>query len=221
MHNINTEKTVSVIEGMTIGEGIEFFTDLIHFIDTKLLEGIDFVAMTKSKPCLLASGVKKLMKRLDLLVRVENIVCTETSATLRYEVEISLVDSFSGVLRAKAKAICSSDEERYKSSNCDTIYTKAKRRAVTTAILKVACLNEKFAYQDDIPEDTTNYRQSKTERPATIKQLSFLNDLIKRANTDVWAVNQYVQRHYGVKDYHDVSISVASLLIQKFLKACK
>ncbi len=223
MRNINTEKTVSVIAGMTIGEGLAFFADLTHFIDTNLIDGIDFVTMENSKPGLLPSGAKKLLDYLNLFARLEDIVCTEISDILSYEVEVYLVDDYSGALRAKGKARCSSEEEEYKYGSRDMIYSKAKSRAITTGILQVACLYEKFVYQDDVPEDITNsaYRQSKTERPATVKQLNYLHDLIKRSNTDIRAVNQYVQRHYGVKDYRDVSISDASLLIQKFIKACK
>ncbi len=223
MHNISLEETVSVIAGMTIGEGLEFFADLTHFINTNLISEIDFAVIANSKPCLLASGAKKIMKYLNLFARVEDIVCTEISDILSYEVEVYLVDDYSGALRAKGRARCSSEEEEYKYGSRDMIYSKAKSRAITTAILKVACLYEKFVYKDDIPEYITNrdYRQSKTERPATVKQLNYLHDLIKRTNTDVQAVNGYVRRHYGAEDYHNISISAASLLIQKFLKACK
>ncbi len=219
-NNVNAEKceTTSVIAGMTIGERIQFFAKFTRFIDTNLIDEIDFVPIENSKPCLLASGVKKLLDFLSLLVRVEDIVCTEISDMLSYEVEIALVDTYSGVLRGKGKAICSSEEEKYKYSSRDTIYSKAKHRAVTIAILQVACLYEKFGYKDDIPKPVTAYRQSKAERPATVKQLDYLCDLIKHTNTNIWAVNEYVQRHYGIKDFHNISISAASLLIQKFLK---
>jgi len=218
MSNTNTEENVSVIAGMTIGEGIQFFAKLTRFIDTNLISEIDYADIANSKPCLLASGVKKLLNYLNLFVRVEDIVCTEISNLLNFEVEIALVDTYSGVLRGRGKAICSSEEEKYKYSNRDTIYSKAKSRAVTIAILQVACLYEKFVYQDDIPKPVTAYRQSKTERPATVKQLDFLHDLFKRTKTDVWAVNEYVQRHYDIKDFHNISVSAASSLIQKFLK---
>ncbi len=219
-NNINAEKgeTISVIAGMTIGEGIQFFAKLVHFIDTNLISEIDYADIANSKPCLLASGVKKLLDYLNLFVRVEDIVCTEISDLLSFEVEVTLVDNYSGVLRGRGKAICSSEEEKYKYSSRDTIYSKAKSRAVTIAILQVACLYERFVYQDDMPKPVTAYRQSKTERPATVKQLDYLHDLIKRTNTDDGAVNEYVKRHYGIENYHDISISAASSLIEKFIK---
>lgn len=56
-------------------------------------------------------------------------------------------------------------------------------------------------------------------KPATKKQIAFLEKLMQEAGSSLEAVNRYVKKTYEVDDYHTASALIVSELIEKFQKA--
>lgn len=56
----------------------------------------------------------------------------------------------------------------------------------------------------------------KSERPASQKQIYFLETLMGQHGTTVDAMNKYVSQQYGIDDYRKISSYQASQLIERF-----
>ena len=59
-------------------------------------------------------------------------------------------------------------------------------------------------------------QQPRTDRAASQKQIAYLEKLMQDCGTSVASLNRYVQKNYGVDDYHKITSLMASELIQKF-----
>ncbi len=57
---------------------------------------------------------------------------------------------------------------------------------------------------------------SKTESPASKKQIYFLETLMGQHGTSVDAMNKYVSQQYGIDDYRKISSYQASQLIERY-----
>ena len=56
----------------------------------------------------------------------------------------------------------------------------------------------------------------KSERPASQKQIYFLETLMGQHGTTVDAMNKYVSQQYGIDDYRKISSFQASQLIERY-----
>jgi transposase-like protein len=105
-----------------------------------------------------------------------------------------------------------------------TLY--AKKRALVDAALNVGNLSARFTQDvEDMniePEHPVGRHPDKlnqkpqTDRPATQKQIQYLEMLMRQHNTSSEAMNKYVKEHWDVEDYKKITGVQASTLIEKF-----
>jgi hypothetical protein len=109
-----------------------------------------------------------------------------------------------------------------------------KKRALVDAALNVGNLSARFTQDvEDMnlePEqpsvgksveelrsnNSTSTSAPKTERPASQKQIYFLETLMGQHGTTVDAMNKYVSQQYGIDDYRKISSYQASQLIERY-----
>ena len=221
---------------LTVEEAVQFNNDVSRFIDTALTAGVDYgVIPNCSKPSLLKPGAEKIMIFLGLIARAEVINRLEdhTNAYFAYETKIFLIDH-DGVVRAEGFGIANSKESKFAKQNGysvqNIVLKMSKKRALVDAVLNVGALSGRFT-QDiedmsvvdsgkDVVEkssDNTPHIQATTEKPATAKQIRFLESLISKHGTTVEAVNQFINQKYGIDDYHNLSGKQISQIIEKFM----
>ena len=110
----------------------------------------------------------------------------------------------------------------------NTVLKMAKKRALVDAVLNVACLSGFFTQDlEDIldgnggNDQQTKQEQPRTDKPASAKQIAFLEKLMQEANATPAALNRRVKQLYNIDDYHNVTSAIASELIQKFQAAAQ
>jgi hypothetical protein len=69
---------------------------------------------------------------------------------------------------------------------------------------------------EELQSNNNTSSSPKTERPATQKQIAFLEKLMYQHGTSVEAMNKYVSQQYGMDDYRKISSYQASQLIERF-----
>lgn len=227
--------TASGARGLTVEEAKTFDDEMNRFIDTVLVTGADYGVIPHcSKPSLLKSGAEKILNYLGLIARVEitNRVEDYNVGFFSYECKVFLID-YNGVVKGEGVGITNSREGKYAKSNGysvqNVILKMAKKRALVDAALNVGNLSARFTQDvEDMniePEQTGGKnpedlkQKASTTKPATQKQIQYLEKLMQEAGSSPEAVNRYVQKKYGVEDYHKASSLVVSELIQKFQTA--
>lgn len=226
--------------GLTVEEAKQFDDDMCRFIDTVLISGVDYGVIPHcNKPTLLKSGAEKIMNYLGLIARTEvvNRVEDYNNAFFSYEAKVFLID-YNGVVKGEGVGICNSREGRYAKQNGyavqNTVLKMTKKRALVDAALNVGNLSARFTQDvEDMnlgPEqpsvgksveelrsnNNTSTSAPKTERPASQKQIYFLETLMGQHGTTVDAMNKYVSQQYGIDDYRKMSSYQASQLIERF-----
>ena len=115
----------------------------------------------------------------------------------------------------------------------NTILKMTKKRALVDGVLNIGNLSARFTQDVEdmnlepeqppvgrsVEELRSNKNASaapKTERPATQKQIAFLEKLMDQHGTSAEAMNKYVSQQYGVDDYHKISGYQASQLIERY-----
>lgn len=224
-----------VAKGLTVEEAKQFDDDMCRFIDTVLISGVDYGVIPHcNKPTLLKSGAEKIMNYLGLIgrVEVENRVEDNDNAFFSFQVKVFLLD-YNGVVRGEGLGSCNTREGRYAKQNGyaiqNTVLKMAKKRALVDGVLNVGSLSSRFTQDvEDMniePEqpagkdvDSSNRGPSvvKTEKPASQKQIQYLESLMKKQGVGADSVNVFTQQNWGVEDYRRISAVQASTLISKF-----
>lgn len=228
--------TATAARGLTVEEAATFDSEMSRYIDTVLVSGVDYGIIPRcTKPSLLKPGAEKIMNYLGLIARVEIGNRVEDYANdgfFCYTCKVSLID-YNGVIKGEGLGICNSKEPKYVKNSgfsvMNTVLKMAKKRALVDAVLNVACLSARFTQDvEDMnmePEQPNGKdpasqpqptQQPRTDRAASQKQIAYLEKLMQDCGTSVASLNRYVQKNYGVDDYHKITSLMASELIQKF-----
>ena len=231
--------SATISRGLTVEEAKQFDDDMNRFIDTVLISGVDYGVIPHcNKPTLLKSGAEKIMNYLGLIARTEvvNRVEDHNTAFFSYECKIFLID-YNGVVKGEGVGICNSREGRYAKQNGyavqNTVLKMAKKRALVDSVLNVGNLSARFTQdvedmniepeQQSAGKSVEELRPNNnisptpnTNKPATKKQIYFLETLMGHHGTTVDAMNKYVSQQYGVDDYRKISGYQASQLIERY-----
>lgn len=187
-----------------------------------------------------------LIARTEIVNRVEDY----NVGFFSYECKVFLID-YNGVVKGEGIGITNTREGKYAKSSGyavqNTVLKMAKKRALVDAALNVGNLSARFTQDmEDLkdlnpepgkpdsgnagsnskkPEGTkpkTSEPAAKPkEKPATKKQLTLLEKLMKESNSSENALNRYTMTNWGVDDYRKVTGVQASILIEKFQEAAK
>lgn len=229
----------TISRGLTVEEAKQFDDDMNRFIDTVLISGVDYGVIPHcNKPTLLKSGAEKIMNYLGLIARTEviNRVEDHNTAFFSYECKIFLID-YNGVVKGEGVGICNSREGRYAKQNGyavqNTVLKMAKKRALVDSVLNVGNLSARFTQDvedmniepeqqsagksvEELRPNNNISSTPNTNKPATKKQIYFLETLMGHHGTTVDAMNKYVSQQYGVDDYRKISGYQASQLIERY-----
>ena len=162
------------------------------------------------------------MVRTEIIDKVEDYA----NGYFSYTCKTWLIDG-SGIVRAEGLGACNSRENKYAKSNpynvVNILIKLSKKRSFTDAILGVASLSNKFSQDEDLVEPVTEGRNpdelkqpTKPPRPATKKQLEYLQKLMQQHGNTPETMNKYVKQTYGVDDYTKITGVQASELIEKY-----
>lgn len=224
--------TASVARGLTVEEAKAFDDEMNRFIDVVLVAGSDYGIIPRcSKPSLLKPGAEKILNYLGLIARTEvvNRVEDYNIGFFCYECKVFLID-FNGIIKGEGVGITNTREGKYAKSNAysvqNVVLKMAKKRALVDAALNVGNLSARFTQDvEDMniePEQPAGRhpdelkQKPKTDRPATQKQIQYLETLMRQHNTSSEAMNKYVKEHWDVGDYKKITGVQASTLIEKF-----
>ena len=222
----------SSIRRLTVDEAKESDDEMSRFIDEVLVSGVDYgIVPHTSKPTLLKPGAEKILNFLGLIARTEVVNRIEDigAGYFAYECKVYVIDR-DGVVRGEGVGITNSKEGKYAKSTGfavqNTILKMAKKRALVDATLNVGAISGRFTQDvEDMniepdapvgknPEELRT--QPKAPRPATKKQIEYLEKLMAQHNTSAAGMNKYVKQYYGVEDYHNINGVQASELIEKY-----
>ena len=217
------------IRPLSIEEAKEFESKINDCIEQLFQEGVHYGTVTGvKKKFLFKAGAEVIANLLGLVVRTEIIDKVEDYANgyFSYTCKTWLIDG-SGVVRAEGLGCCNSRENKYQKSNpynvVNILIKLSKKRSFTDAILGVASLSKKFSQDEDLVEPVTEGRNPeelkqppKQERPATKKQIQYLEKLMQEHNTSPEAINKYCMSTWKVADYKSITGTMASALIEKF-----
>ena len=224
--------TVSGAKGLTVEEAKIFDDEMNRFIDAVLIAGIDYgIIPNCKKPTLLKSGAEKILNYLGLIARTEisNRVEDYNIGFFSYEAKVYLID-YNGVVKGEGIGITNTREGKYAKTNGyavqNTVLKMAKKRALVDAALNVGNLSARFT-QDvedlNIEPDNTGGKnpealkqKSDALKPATKKQLEYLQKLMQQHGNTTETMNKYVKQTYGIDDYTKITGVQASELIEKY-----
>lgn len=217
------------IRPLSLEEAKEFESKINACIDQLFQEGVHYGTVTGvKKKFLFKAGAEVIANLLGLVVRTEIIDKVEDYANgyFSYTCKTWLIDG-SGIVRAEGLGACNSRENKYAKSNpynvVNILIKLSKKRSFTDAILGVASLSNKFSQDEDLVEPVTEGRNpdelkqpTKPPRPATKKQLEYLQKLMQQHGNTPETMNKYVKQTYGVDDYTKITGVQASELIEKY-----
>lgn len=218
--------------GLTVEEAKLFDDEMNRFIDTVLIAGVDFgIIPNCKKPTLLKSGAEKILNYLGLIARTEvtNRVEDYNVGFFSYETKVYLID-YNGVVKGEGIGITNTREGKYAKSNGyavqNTVLKMAKKRALVDAALNVGNLSARFTQDvEDMNIEPDNAggknpeelkQPTKPPRPATKKQLEYLQKLMHQHSNTPETMNKYVKQTYGIDDYTKITGVQASELIEKY-----
>lgn len=231
--------TASGARGLTVEEAKTFDDEMNRFIDTVLIAGVDYgIIPNCKKPTLLKSGAEKILNYLGLIARTEvtNRVEDYNVGFFSYEAKVYLID-YNGVVKGEGIGITNTREGKYAKTNGyavqNTVLKMAKKRALVDAALNVGNLSARFTQDvedmniepDNVggknPDELKQGAKPKASvsKPATKRQMTFLEKLMQEAGSSPEALNRYVKQNYDIEDYHNASALIVSELIEKFQNA--
>lgn len=216
---------------LSIEEAKAFESKINDCIDQLFQEGVHYGTVTGiKKKFLFKAGAEVISNLLGLVVRTEIIDKVEdyTNGYFSFTCKTWLIDG-TGIVRSEGLGSCNSRENKYQKSNpynlVNILVKLSKKRSFTDAVLGVANLSNRFSQDEDLVEPVAvgknpdELKNTKTEKPATQKQIAFLDRLIQESGSSTDSVNRYVQKTYGIDDYRKGTSAVVSELIQKFQTA--
>ena len=217
------------IRPLSIEEAKEFEAKINACIDQLFQEGVHYGTVTGvKKKFLFKAGAEVIANLLGLVVRTEIIDKVEDYANgyFAYTCKTWLIDG-SGVVRGEGLGCCNSRENKYQKSNpynvVNILIKLSTKRSFTDAILGVASLSNKFSQDEELVEPVTEGRNpdelkqpAKPPRPATKKQLEYLQKLMQQHGNTPETMNKYVKQTYGVDDFMKITGVQASELIEKY-----
>lgn len=214
---------------LSIEEARDFEAKINACIEQLFQEGVHYGTVTGvKKKFLFKAGAEVITNLLGLVVRTEIIDKVEdyTNGYFAFTCKTWLIDG-AGVVRGEGLGSCNSRENKYAKSNpynvVNILIKLAKKRSFTDAILGVASLSNKFSQDEDLVEPISEGRspeelpkQPKQERPATKKQIQYLEKLMQEHNTSSEAINKYCMTNWNIDCYQNITGVMASALIEKF-----
>ena len=147
-----------------------------------------------------------------------------------YECKVTILDG-NGTVKGEGYGCSNTREPKYVKgsgfASMNTVLKMAKKRALVDAVLNVACLSSFFTQDvEDMNLDGNSgndqqmkQEQPRTDKPASAKQIAFLERLMKESNSSVAAMNRYTSTNFGVENYRAITAVMASALIEKFIAA--
>lgn len=223
--------TTTGAKQMTVEEAKQFNLEMDRFIDECLVSGVDFGLIPHcQKPTLLKSGAEKIAIFLGIIFRTEVVSRLEDFSTgvFAYECKVYGVDT-DGVVRGEGVATANSKESKYAKSSGysvqNVILKMCKKRALVDCVLNIGGLSSRFT-QDvedmDLPQEQVGKSAEelkpkiKAPRPATKKQLEYLQKLMQQHGNTPETMNKYVKQTYGVTDFTKITGIQASEIIEKY-----
>lgn len=230
--NVITSNDIQ-IRPLSVEETKAFEAKINHCINEIFVEGVHYGSVSGvKKKFIFKAGCEVILSMMGLVARTSIIDKVEdyTNGVFSYVSKTYLIDA-SGCVRAEGYGVCNSKENRYLKANpynVQNILIKlSRKRSITDAVLSVASLSNKFTQDEDLvtPEQSlakdtvdlnaNNYNGSGAEKPASQKQIMYLQSLIKQHGTTVETLNKYVAQTYGIDDYHSLSSEKISQLIAR------
>lgn len=226
--------TASGARGLTVEEAKSFDDEMNRFIDAVLIAGVDYgIIPNCKKPTLLKSGAEKILNYLGLIARTEitNRVEDYNIGFFSYEAKVYLID-YNGVVKGEGVGITNTRESKYAKTNGyavqNTVLKMAKKRALVDAALNVGNLSARFTQDvedmniepDNVggknPEELKQGGKVKSSKPATKKQILYLQQLMQQHGNTEATMNKHVKQVYGIDDYTKITGAQASELIEKY-----
>ena len=199
----------TVARSLTVEEAQEFNTNMSRFVDTVLVAGTDYGIIPRcSKPSLLKPGAEKVLHFLGLVARTvvtSRMEDFNDNGFFAYECKVTVLDG-NGAVKGEGYGSANTKEPKYiKSSgfaSMNTVLKMAKKRGLVDAVLNVACLSSFFTQDvEDMNLDgnsgndqQTKQEQTKTDKPASAKQIAFLEKLMQEANATPAALNRRIKQ---------------------------
>lgn len=228
---ITKSVTTTGAKPLTVEQAKQFYQDMERFIDECLVSGVDYGTIPHCpKPTLLKSGAEKVAIYLGLIFRTEVVSRTEDfqQGFFAYECKVYLID-VDGIVKGEGISTANTKETKYAKSNGfsaqNVVLKMCKKRALVDAVLNVAGLSAFFTQDLDdaeIPQEQVGESpdelkpKAKSSRPATKKQLEYLQKLMQQHGNTPETMNRYVKQTYGVDDYTKITGVQASELIEKY-----
>ena len=230
------------IRPLSLEETKEFESKINECIDEIFVEGIHYGSVPGvKKKFIFKAGCEVILSMMGLVARTTIIDKVEdyAKAVFSYTSKTFLIDS-SGCVRAEGYGVCNSKENKFlkvNAYNVQNILIKlSRKRSITDAVLSVASLSNKFSQDEDLVVLENNKNESteknnvgimqsnhtglvkitSSKKPATLKQIAFLEKLMKIHNISNEAINGSVLQQYGLNDYHMLNSWQISEIINKY-----
>lgn len=223
--------TTTGAKPLTVEQAKQFNQDMDRFIEECLVSGVDYgVIPHASKPSLLKSGAEKIAIYLGLIFRTEVVSRTEdfSQGFFAYECKVYLID-VDGIVKGEGIATANTKESKYVKNNGfsvqNVVLKMCKKRALVDAVLNVGGLSSRFTQdiedmdlsQEQVGKSPDELKpKAKSSRPATKKQLEYLQKLMQQHGNTPETMNKYIKQAYGVDDFMKISGQQASELIEKY-----
>ena len=235
-----TTGTELAVRPLSVEETQMFEAKINECIDQIFVEGVHYGSVPGvKKKFIFKAGCEVILSMMGLVARTEVIDKIEdyTNGVFSYTCKTWLIDN-AGSVRAEGYGVCNSKENKYLKMNPyniqNVLIKLSRKRSICDATLSVASLSNKFSQDEDLvepeqpvgrnPEElrTNNNNATSTgsnDRPASQKQIRFIESLAEQNNITVEALNKYTKSAWNVDDYRRISGKMASALIER-IKTC-
>ena len=217
---------------LSIEEAKEFDAKINDCIEQLFQEGVHYGMVNGiKKKFLYKAGGEFIIKLLGVAQRCEIIDKIEdyTNGFFSYTCKTWLI-SGEGLVLAEGLASANSRENKYLKSNPynvqNVLIKLSKKRSMVDAVLGLGALSNKFSQDEELVEPVVEGKnpeelkpKASASKPATKKQIAFLEKLMQEAGSSPEAMNRYVKKNYDIDDYHSANALVVSELIEKFQSA--
>ncbi len=221
------------VHQLSVEETQMFEAKINECIDQIFVEGIHYGSVPGvKKKFIFKAGCEVILSMMGLVARTEVIDKIEdyTNGLFSYTCKTWLIDN-AGSVRAEGYGVCNSRENKYINMNPyniqNVLIKLGRKRSITDATLSVASLSNKFSQDEDLVEPEqyadrnteeikNNTSALKNERPATQKQIAFLEKLMDLHGESAENMNKFTLQQFDLDDYHKISGYQASQLIERY-----